>query len=186
LNWLNELPGLERRLPDRMRSWISARSLRAASAWWVMPGLAGVQVLATRAIKRAAARGGKVTVELDDGVREYDQVLLGTGYRIDIAKLGVLAPELLGKINCKNDSWVGSPMLGAGLESSVPGLHFVGASAVASHGPLMRFIAGAGYAGRSVTRHALAHRRWAKRHAGHAVGAPQRLSHSDLGMGPAE
>jgi FAD-dependent urate hydroxylase len=181
-NWLNELPGLERRLPDGMRSWVSARSLRAASAWWVMPGLDGVQVLARRAIKSAAARGGKVAVELDDGVREYDHVLLGTGYRIDIAKLGVLAPELLRKVNRKG----GSPTLGQGLESSVPGLHFVGASAVDSHGPLMRFIAGAGYAGRSVTRHALAHRRWAKHHAAPSVGAEQRLSHSDLGMGPAE
>jgi hypothetical protein len=181
-NWLNELPGLERRLPDGMRSWISARSLRAASAWWVMAGLEGVQVLASRAIKSAAVRGHKVAVELDDGVRNYNHVLLGTGYRIDVAKLGVLAPELLAKVNRES----GSPRLGRGLESSVAGLHFVGASAVHSHGPLMRFIAGAGYAGRSVTRHALAQRRWAKRPAGHTVGAAQRLSHSDLGMGPAE
>jgi hypothetical protein len=181
-NWLNELPGLERLLPDGMRSWIGTRSLRAASAWWVMPGLDGVQVRAGRAIKSVAGRGESVAVELDDGVHEYDHVLLGTGYRIDIAKLGVLAPELLGKINCR----AGSPMLGTGLESSVPGLHFVGASAVDSHGPLLRFIAGAGYAGRSVTRRALAHRRWAKRYAGHTVGAMQRQSHSDLGMGPAE
>jgi cation diffusion facilitator CzcD-associated flavoprotein CzcO len=181
-NWLNELPGLERRLPDGMRSWIRTRSLRAASAWWVMPGLDGVQVLASRAIRSATERGGKVAVELDDGAREYDHVLLGTGYRIDIAKLGVLAPDLLSKVDCES----GSPTLGQGLESSVPGLHFVGASAVDSHGPLMRFIAGAGYAGRSVTRHALAHRRSAKHHAAHTVGAAQRLSHSDLEMGPAE
>lgn len=183
-NWLNELPGLERRLPDRMRSWIATRSLRAASARWVMPGLDGVQVVAGRAIKRVTARGERVAVELDDGVREYDHVLLGTGYRIDIAKLGVLSPELLGKVACKGSS--GSPELGAGLESSVPGLHFVGASAVDSHGPLMRFIAGAGYAGRSVTRRALAHRRWAKRDAGYAVGATRRLAQRDLGIGPAE
>jgi hypothetical protein len=185
-NWLNELPGLERLLPGGMRSWIGARSLRAASAWWVMSGLDGVQVLAGRAIKRVAKRGERVAVDLSDGVREYDHVLLGTGYRIDIAKLGVLAPELLRRIACRGGSLGGSPMLGAGLESSVPGLHFVGASAVDSHGPLMRFIAGAGYAGRSVTRRALAHRRWAQRSAGHAVGAAQRLSQPDLGMGPAE
>jgi hypothetical protein len=35
-------------------------------------------------------------------------------------------------------------------------LHFVGASSVSSFGPLMRFIAGAGYAARSVTRAARA------------------------------
>ena len=181
-NWLNELPGIERRLPDNLRSWIGARSLRAASAWWVMAGLDGVQVLAGRAVKSVAGRGERVAVELDDGVREYDHVLLGTGYRIDIAKLGVLSPELLGKVTSRG----GSPMLGRGLESSVPGLHFVGASAVDSHGPLMRFIAGAGYAGRSVTRHALAHGRWAQRAFSRSAGAAQRLSRSDLGMGPAE
>jgi hypothetical protein len=141
-----------------------------------MPGLQGVQVLPGRAIRSVSGRREGVAVEFDDGVREYDHVLLGTGYRIDIDKLGVLSPELLGKIARKG----GSPLLAAGFESSVPGLHFAGASAVESYGPLMRFIAGAGYAGRSITR-ALAHRRGAKRgarasHGGYPAGAPQRMS----------
>jgi hypothetical protein len=34
----------------------------------------------------------------------------------------------------------------------VRGLHFVGAAAVASFGPLLRFISGAGFAARRVTR----------------------------------
>jgi hypothetical protein len=34
----------------------------------------------------------------------------------------------------------------------VPGLHFIGAAAVSSLGPLMRFIAGTGFAARQVTR----------------------------------
>jgi hypothetical protein len=81
----------------------------------------------------------------------------------------------------------------AGCEASVPGLHFAGASAVDSHGPLLRFVAGAGYAARSITRsvtcRALAHRRRARpaglSQAGSFVGS-RRISHSDLGMGPAE
>jgi hypothetical protein len=174
-SWLNEFPGIERRLPRRLRSWIGARSLRAASARWV--AMDGVQVLAGRAVRSVSERGEGVAVELDDGVRAYDHVLLGTGYRIDIAKLGILSPELLESVACQG----GSPVLAAGFESSVPGLHFVGASSVDSHGPLMRFIAGAGYAGRSVTRSALAHRRWAKlagreSHGGYPAGSPQRMS----------
>jgi hypothetical protein len=47
------------------------------------------------------------------------------------------------------------PVLNGGLESSVRGLHFVGVAAVASFGPLLRFIAGAGFAARRVTRAAL-------------------------------
>jgi hypothetical protein len=71
-----------------------------------------------------------------------------------IASTTILSPELLGKVACRG----GSPVLAAGFESSVPGLHFLGASAVDSYGPLMRFIAGAGYAARSITRTALAAR----------------------------
>jgi cation diffusion facilitator CzcD-associated flavoprotein CzcO len=185
-NWLNELPGIERRLPDALRARIGARSLRAAAARWGMARLEGVQVLAGRNIKSVSGRGARIAVELDDGVRSYDHVLLGTGYRIDIAKLGVLSPELLGRIACRG----GSPILAAGCEASVPGLHFAGASAVDSHGPLLRFVAGAGYAARSVTRSALAARRTARpaglARAGHAAASTQRIPQSDLGMGPAE
>jgi hypothetical protein len=113
-----------------------------------MPGFAGVQLLAGRALHGVKAEGGRVAIELVDGTHRYDHVLLGTGYRIDIAKLGVLSAELIGKVVRSG----GSPVLTAGFESSVPGLHFAGASAVLSFGPLMRFIAGAGYAARSVTR----------------------------------
>jgi FAD-dependent urate hydroxylase len=174
-SWLNELPGIERRLPRRLRSWIGARSLRAASARWV--AMDGVQVLAGRAVRNVSGRGEGVAVELDDGVRQYDHVLLGTGYRIDIVKLGILSPELIGSVACTG----GSPVLAAGFESSVPGLHFVGASAVDSYGPLMRFIAGAGHAGRSVTRSTLAQRRWARlagrdSHDGYPAGSARRVS----------
>jgi hypothetical protein len=105
-------------------------------------------------------------------------VLLGTGYRIDIGKLAILSPELLGKVARRG----GSPVLAAGFQSSVPGLHFLGASAVDSYGPLMRFIAGAGYAARSLTRSALAARRgWSEpagRDAvgGYRVGSAPRIS----------
>jgi cation diffusion facilitator CzcD-associated flavoprotein CzcO len=154
LNWLNELPGIEHRLPARLRAWISARSLRAAAVWWVKPRFEGVRVKAGQAIVGAQAEGDRVAVQLDDGPSTYDHVLLATGYKIDIAKVGLLAPELLHRIVCTD----GSPVLAAGFESSVPGLHFVGSSSVRSFGPLMRFIAGAGYAARQVTGTVLARR----------------------------
>ncbi len=74
--------------------------------------------------------------------------MLGTGYRIDISKLGLFSPDLLRAIRQID----GSPRLRGGFESSVPGLHFLGANAVKSYGPLMRFIAGSGYAARTLTR----------------------------------
>jgi hypothetical protein len=76
-------------------------------------------------------------------------VLLGTGYRIDVSKYDFLAPELLNSIRRFN----GYPLLKEGLETSVPGLHMVGAPAAWSFGPLMQFVSGTHYASRAVTRH---------------------------------
>jgi hypothetical protein len=45
------------------------------------------------------------------------------------------------------------PLLGPGFESSIPGLHFVGAFAAASFGPVMRFVSGTPYTGRSLAAH---------------------------------
>lgn len=172
-SWLNEWPGVERRLPQAIRARISARSLRAAATRWLVADFHGVTVRARRKIKQVRLQGERVTIELDDGVHAYDHILLGTGYRIDIAKLGILAEELQGAVACRD----GSPVLGEGFESSVPGLHFVGASAVASYGPLMRFIAGAGFAARSVTQAALAGRG--------VLRVPSQPRADALGTGPA-
>jgi FAD-dependent urate hydroxylase len=148
LNWLNELPGVEHGLPAGLRQWISTRSLRPACTWWVKPRFRYVRVHAGAAVRGAQVRGNTIELRLDEGLHEYDHVLLATGYKIDIAKLRILAPELLQRI-ARTD---GSPVLARGFESTVPRLHFVGASSVSSFGPLMRFIAGAGYAARSITR----------------------------------
>lgn len=88
---------------------------------------------------------------LDSGTRRVDHVLLATGYRIDVDKMSILDPLLRGRIARHGDL----PVLSAGFESSIAGLHFTGASAVASFGPLLRFIAGAGFAARRITRSAI-------------------------------
>jgi FAD-dependent urate hydroxylase len=46
----------------------------------------------------------------------------------------------------------GYPILNNRYESSVDGLHFLGAPAAWSFGPLMRFVAGADFATRTLTR----------------------------------
>jgi hypothetical protein len=152
LNQLNDLPGVEHRMPDGARSWINARSLRAVPAWWLRPRLEGVRVHARRRIIGVKTLGNRVGLQLDDALRVYRHVLLATGYGIDLAKLRMLPAELRRRISCVD----GAPVLGEGFQSTVAGLHFIGASAVASYGPLLAFIAGTGYAARSVTRMHLA------------------------------
>jgi hypothetical protein len=49
----------------------------------------------------------------------------------------------------------GYPKLDSGFETSLPGLHFLGAPAVLSFGPLMRFVAGTEFASTALTRRML-------------------------------
>ena len=46
----------------------------------------------------------------------------------------------------------GYPVLASGFESSLPGLHFVGAPAAWSYGPLMRFVSGTWFASRTLSQ----------------------------------
>ena len=154
VNWLNEAPEVVHRLPNALRAEINRLSLRPGAASWLKPRLAGVRIDSGRVVFGARASRDRVFLDLDNGSREFDHVMLATGYRIDIARLDFLGDQLLAAID-RDD---GAPILSDGYESSVRGLHFVGASAVRSYGPLLRFVWGAGYAARSVTRHLLAQR----------------------------
>jgi hypothetical protein len=100
-------------------------------------------------IVSAAVVGEQVKVRLHDGSeRTVDHVLLGTGYRVDISKYGFLAPELAQSLRRSN----GYPWLKEGLETSVPGLHILGAPAAWSFGPLMQFVSGTRYASAALFR----------------------------------
>jgi cation diffusion facilitator CzcD-associated flavoprotein CzcO len=152
LSWLAEFPGLALRLPKKLRDEFTRRCLKAGAAGWLKPRFANVAINAGRRIEGARAVSDRIVLDLDDGARPFDHVLLGTGYRVDIARLGILSPQLLDKI-ARVD---GSPVLGAGFVSSVPNLHFVGSYAVRSYGPLLRFIAGAPFTAQAVASAALA------------------------------
>jgi hypothetical protein len=102
----------------------------------------------------ARADGERIAVQLDNGERAFDHVLLATGYKVALERLRLFEPCLLESIRCVD----GAPSLAAGFESSVPGLHFVGAAAIASFGALNRFVAGCACAARAVTRTVVADR----------------------------
>jgi hypothetical protein len=46
-----------------------------------------------------------------------------------------------------------SPLLSSNFESSISGLYFTGPASANSFGPVMRFLAGAGYAAQQISRH---------------------------------
>jgi hypothetical protein len=147
-NWLNEAPSIVHRLSQVTRDQVNETSLRATAVLWLRPRLKDVRVNGQRSIMAAKRVGDQVLLTLDNGVRCFDHVLLGTGYRFDVDRMSLLDSRLRERIVRRD----GLPVLSGGLESSVPGLHFVGSAAVGSYGPLLRFIAGAGFAARRVTR----------------------------------
>jgi cation diffusion facilitator CzcD-associated flavoprotein CzcO len=152
LSWLAEFPGLTRHLPKNLREEFSRRCLKPAAAGWLKPRFANVSCNTGRIITGVRATTAGIVLELDNGARTFDHVLLGTGYRVDIARLGILSRRILDKIACDG----GAPLLGTGFESTVAKLHFVGSYAVRSYGPLLRFIAGAPFTAYAVTKAALA------------------------------
>ena len=144
------VPDLLRKLPRKVQDHFRIRSTQPAGAGWLKPRLDGVKISMGRVVKSAIPVGNRLRLTLDDGSeRLVDHVLLGTGYRVDIARYQFLSRELVNLLRRTN----GYPQLGRGLEASLPGLHFLGAPASWSFGPLMCFVAGTEYVGRALTRY---------------------------------
>ena len=125
------------------------RAIRPAGAGWLNPRCQPIRITTSRVVTSAVPQGDKLFLTLNDGTeRSVDHALLATGFRVDIAHYPFLSKPLLKSIETIN----GHPKLKNGFESSVPGLHFLGAPAAWSFGPLMRFVAGADFASRNLTR----------------------------------
>jgi pyridine nucleotide-disulfide oxidoreductase len=142
-------PDLVRRFPRLLQDWLRKRSIRPAGARWLVARLQNVPMKLGRSVVSAAPVGERIKVRLDDGnERTIDHVFLGTGYRVDVSKYDFFAPALAESIS----RFEGYPRLREGFETSVPGLHILGAPAVWSFGPLMQFVVGTHYASRSLLR----------------------------------
>jgi FAD-dependent urate hydroxylase len=143
-------PDLVRQIPLRLRDRIRKRAVRPAGSTWLPERLSSVKTSTGRTVGKASSVGDEVHLKLDDGSeRSVDHVLLGTGYSVDIQRYAFLAPELLQVIERRD----GYPVLGPGFSSSVPGLHFIGATAARSFGPLLYFVAGTEFAARALTKY---------------------------------
>ena len=149
LSQLMARPDLLRHLPHWIQDRLRKRCVRPAGARWLVSRLKNVPIHLGRFVVSASPMGGHIFVRLNDGSqRTIDHVILATGFKVDISKYGFLSPELLTSINCVN----GFPSLNEGLETTVPGLHILGAPAAWSFGPLMQFVSGTTYASKALTR----------------------------------
>lgn len=143
ISLLVQRPNLFRRLPRRIQNLWAPRAIRPAVSHRLEKCVDSVPIHTGKFVFRARTEGERLGLRLNDGSeRVVDHVVLATGYRVNVARYAFLSSELLQKLNCID----GYPRLDAGFESSLPGLHFLGAPAAWSFGPLMRFVAGTEFA----------------------------------------
>jgi FAD-dependent urate hydroxylase len=136
-------------LPRATRDRIAYRSIRPACSYFVKVRLDGVRVTCATRVVRAEPRDAGLLIYLSDGTtREVDHLMFGTGYRVDVARYPFLGAEILRALRLVG----GYPVLRRGFESSVAGLHILGAPAAYSFGPIMRFVSGSWYGGQAVAR----------------------------------
>jgi hypothetical protein len=135
-------------VPLKFKDKIRKRAVRPAGSRWLPARLTKVKLTTGRYVHKAEPRQETVVLKLDDGSqRNVDHVLLGTGYDVDISRYEFLPAELMRDIRTMD----GYPRLTKGLCSSVPGLHFIGATAARSFGPLLYFVAGTEFSSRELT-----------------------------------
>ncbi len=136
-------PRVFNKFPRWFQQRTAYRAIRPAVAGWLRPRLAGLQITLGRKVVSAAVSGSQLRLKLDDNTeRLVDHVLLATGFRVDVSRYPFLAPSLLRELKTTN----GYPLLKRGLESSVPGLHFLGKPAAWSFGPIVGFVSGTEFA----------------------------------------
>ena len=149
LSRLVGFPNFFRRLPRSLQGPLSYRAIRPAGTGWQRPYLAKVPMTLACRVTSAEIAGDRVLVKLSNGTdRLVDHVIVATGYRVDIARYHFFSQGIRGSLKTAD----GHPVLGRGLESSVPGLHFVGKPAAWSFGPLLNFISGAHFAAAELLR----------------------------------
>ncbi|MER5751465.1 FAD-dependent oxidoreductase [Streptomyces sp. NPDC002088] len=152
---LSYYPHPYRYLPAQTRHYLVRRVLGPLGAWWLRDRFEGkVQVSEVAQIVGAGAADDRTTLTVaphTGGTRQLsaDHVIAATGYRVDIAAMDFLGHELRTELAVSR----GTPKLGAGYVSSVPGLYFTGLPAAASYGPVMRFVCGTEFASPRLAKH---------------------------------
>ena len=150
-----DMPTVFHHMPPRFRFRVTRGHLGPSASWMVRNMVEGkVEISLQMRLRDAALRDGRpvLSFETVDGAIEevvVDQVVAGTGYKVDVDRLIFLDPLLRSRIVRERTT----PILSRNFESSVSGLYFVGVSAANSFGPLLRFAWGARFAAQRLAKH---------------------------------
>jgi FAD-dependent urate hydroxylase len=153
---LTNFPGVMHRVPAKWRTEFVKKHLPPEGAWWLRDRVEGMMPIQFgTAVVTAREQAGRAALELQqskDGSRcrlVVDHVIAGSGYDIDVERLGFISRGL----RCAIERLERAPKLNASFETSVSGLYFIGPASAMSFGPLFRFVVGAEYTVRVVSAH---------------------------------
>ena len=152
---LQHFPLIAHRMPADRRMRILREYLAPASPWWIKDRVVGkVPINLQREVVGTRVTGDGVLLAIRDSQNavkeiEVDYVIAGTGYEANISRLRFREDVLRNSVQAID----GSPRLNANFESSATGLHFLGPLSGMSFGPLFRFVAGAPFATRRLSRY---------------------------------
>ena len=150
----SNFPRAFHRMPPRWRLDKAFSVLGPLGAWWLRPRIEDkVELRMERRLVAVDPDADRLRISLagPDGTEEIvaGQILAATGFKPQLGGLGFLDDDALSRLGTLG----GAPRLDRNFQSTVPGLHFVGYLAAPSFGPLMRFVFGARFAARTVTKH---------------------------------
>ncbi|HEY2936960.1 MAG TPA: FAD-dependent oxidoreductase [Gaiellaceae bacterium] len=133
-------PDLFASLPAGVRRRLTARQLRPGASPWLRQHVIGrVTLTEGVTVTSVVPDGDCLELLLDDGsTRRTSELVLATGYRFDLRRLGFLARSLRDSLAVED----GSLVLDRHFRSTDPDLLFVGYPAEARFGPLSRFVLG--------------------------------------------
>lgn len=116
-----------------------------------------------------------VSMDGSTQIVEADHVIAATGYEADVHRFPFLSPAIVEQLHLIGKT----PRLSVNFESSLPGLYFVGYASAPTFGPVMRFVFGADFTSRRISRH-LANVRPGRWRESPRTGAGQHLPTVDI------
>jgi glycine/D-amino acid oxidase-like deaminating enzyme len=138
------LPQIFYRLPRTLRARAIRSHMQPAAGWFMRDKVMGlVPEILGQPIAGAWEEDGKAHVALGNG-REIvcDHVFAGTGYRMDLNRLGFLSERVRHAIARTGCTLNVSPA----FETDLEGLYALGPLAMENFGPLLRFVCGTAFA----------------------------------------
>jgi cation diffusion facilitator CzcD-associated flavoprotein CzcO len=152
---LTKLPGWMHFVPTILRTRFVKAHLPPEGAWWLrarvehrIPLHCGAKLTEACRVGDRVALRLRDTKNLTERDLVVDDVIVGTGYDVDVDRLSFLDRQITSaveRIEC-------APKLSSTFESSVAGLYFIGPSSAMSFGPLFRFVAGTAHTSKTLSR----------------------------------